>query len=211
MVNENRSPHQHFEQWAESYDQSRYQRFIFHPVHQGVLRAIAENHWATGTVLDIGCGTGQLLERLAGAYPNAELIGVDPAEKMIEVARSRRQPTSRFRFEVGSAQELPLPDTSVDLALSTISAHHWPDLAAAAREIARVLRPGGHLLLVDFAPNGPFARLAFRFTPDWTHSPQARKAAFEQAGLALLYQRPLPGANWWTARCVLASAAERAA
>ncbi|HLI52474.1 MAG TPA: class I SAM-dependent methyltransferase [Thermomicrobiaceae bacterium] len=209
MTDQEREQHEHFEQWAKTYDQSRYQRFIFQRVHQGVVDLIQENRWTTSVILDLGCGTGQLLGRLAGVFPAAELIGVDPAEAMIEVARTRRRPANRYRFEAGSAQAIPLPDTSVDLAVSTISAHHWPDLPAGAREIARVLRPGGHVLIADFAPNSLLARLAFRFSGDRMYGAEARRAAFEQAGLTLLFQQPLSAGPWWPVRLVLASAAAK--
>lgn len=193
MANDERERHEHFEHWAETYDQSRYQRFIFQRVHDGVLKLLAENRWPAGVVLDVGCGTGQLLEKVARANPQATLIGVDPVEQMIETARSHRQPADRFRFEIGSAEHIPVPDAGVDLVLSTISAHHWPDLPAAAREIERVLRPGGHLLLADFAPAGLIGRLAFHFSGDRMYNSDERQLAFEQSGLTVLFQRPLPG------------------
>lgn len=67
------------------------------------------------------------------AWPEAHLAGVDPAQGMLEVARHL---TPEARFYLGSGEALPLEDASVDLALSTISFHHWQDQAAGVREVA---------------------------------------------------------------------------
>ncbi len=73
-------------------------------------------------------------------------MGVDPAPGMVAVARRL---TPEATFETGQAEQLPLPDASVDVALSTLSFHHWQNQAAGLREIARVLRPGGCFVLAD--------------------------------------------------------------
>ena len=139
---------QHFEDWSRNYERSWMQRRLFAPVHRATLD-LAASLPAPARVLDVGCGTGRLLRAAAARWPEAQLIGVDPAEGMVDVAR---QLTPGATIHRGLAQSLPLPDASVDLALSTISFHHWRDHAAGVREIARVLRPGGHFILVDFAP-----------------------------------------------------------
>ena len=101
-------------------------------------------------ILDVGCGTGGFLRLAAQRFPAARLTGVDPSEKMLEHAvaanpvarpprRSSTLPRKRFPFE----------DGSFDLAVSTMSFHHWADQAKGLAEIARVLRPGGAFLLAD--------------------------------------------------------------
>lgn len=104
-------------------------------------------------VLDVGCGTGYLLRRLAMQYPQAsELAGIDPAPSMIEAA-VRSAGDDRLRFTVGIAERLPYPDSYFDLAVSTTSFDHWSDQQAGLRECGRVLRPGGCLVLADlFSP-----------------------------------------------------------
>lgn len=146
---------QHFEAWSRRYEQSWMQRRLFGPVHAATLDLTASLP-APATILDIGCGTGRLLREAALRWPNAALIGVDPAEGMVEIARSLTPGATITR---ALAESLPLPDASVDLALSTVSFHHWANQAAAFHEIARVLRPGGHFILSDFAPPSILARL----------------------------------------------------
>ena len=100
-------------------------------------------------VLDIGCGTGYLLRLLARQWSQArELAGIDPARSMIEAAAGSAR-DERLRFSVGAAERLPYPDSSFDLIVSTTSFDHWSDQQAGVRECARVLMPGGHLMLVD--------------------------------------------------------------
>ena len=100
-------------------------------------------------ILDVGCGTGYLLRQLAARVPAAvELAGVDAAPAMIETARARAG-DDRLRFSTGVAERLPHPGQTFDLVVSTTSFDHWADQLAGLTECARVLVPGGHLVLAD--------------------------------------------------------------
>ena len=100
-------------------------------------------------VLDVGCGTGYLLRQLAVRVPEAaELTGIDAAPSMIEVAAALTA-DDRVRYRTGVAEQLPLPAGTVDLVVSTTSFDHWADQRAGLAECARVLVPGGTLVLVD--------------------------------------------------------------
>lgn len=138
---------QHFERWSRDYESSWMQRRLFDRVHTAALD-LAASLPPPASMLDVGCGTGRLLRAAAIRWPDAQLIGVDPAQGMVDVARHLTPGATIHR---GLAESLPLPDTSVDLVLSTLSFHHWHDQGAGVREIARVLRPGGHFILADFA------------------------------------------------------------
>jgi ubiquinone/menaquinone biosynthesis C-methylase UbiE len=104
-------------------------------------------------VLDVGCGTGYLLRLLAAGCPQAtELAGIDAAPSMIAAA-GRAAGDRRLRFTVGAAERLPYPDDAFDLVVSSTSFDHWADQRAGLGECARVLAPGGHLVLADlFSP-----------------------------------------------------------
>ena len=103
---------------------------------------------APSRILDVGCGTGYLLGRLAARLPLAEVLaGIDPAPAMITVARAAA--ADRLRFVVGTAERLPWPAESFDLVVSTTSFDHWADQRAGLAQCARVLAPGGCLVLAD--------------------------------------------------------------
>jgi ubiquinone/menaquinone biosynthesis C-methylase UbiE len=100
-------------------------------------------------ILDVGCGTGYLLRDLAGRVPAAvELVGIDAAPSMIEVAMADSA-GGRPQFAVAVAEKIPQPDASFDLIVSTTSFTHWTDQGRGLSECARVLAPGGCLVLAD--------------------------------------------------------------
>ncbi|MGQ9475369.1 MAG: class I SAM-dependent methyltransferase [Actinomycetota bacterium] len=102
-------------------------------------------------VLDLGCGAGTLLSRLAEAFPAAELIGVDPAEKMVRRCEQRFREEGRVLILQGTAVHIPLPDACTHVVLSNLALHHVlpSERPACAREISRVLAPGGRLVYAD--------------------------------------------------------------
>ncbi|GAA5058621.1 SAM-dependent methyltransferase [Thermocatellispora tengchongensis] len=109
-------------------------------------------------VLDVGCGTGYLSRLISpAAGHDGGVTGVDPSPKMIEYARERAP--ANCEYIVGEGQALDLPDSAFDLVISTLAVHHIPEdgRAAAVREMFRVLRPGGRLLIAEYRP--PSSRL----------------------------------------------------
>ena len=105
-------------------------------------------------VLEIGFGGGALLAKVLKAT-RGQVIGVDLSA--VAVARARRQLGSRALLFEGSAERLPLPDSSVDKAVSLNSLYFWSDCEAAFAELVRVLRPGGRLVL-GFEPPEELAK-----------------------------------------------------
>lgn len=102
-------------------------------------------------VLDVGCGTGAVLELLHGEYPEKRLTGLDLTPRMIEVARAKQ--LENVRFIVGDAEALPFESRSFDAVLCSNSFHHYPHPEKFFSEAARVLRPGGRLILRDYTSN----------------------------------------------------------
>ena len=179
-----------FDQWSNTYENSWLQRAFFDQTHKAVLALAAGIVHQPESVLDVGCGTGRLLRRAYRYWPEAQLIGVDPANGMIERAKLL---TPNATFFTAMAEALPLPDASVDLALSTTSFHHWQDQAAGIREVTRVLRPGGYFILVD-ASFPDWLAEAFRLKR--FHSPTQMRTLFIQAGLHVQAQQTLAWRRW---------------
>ncbi len=102
---------------------------------------------ARGRVLDVACGTGAFLRHLRGA---TDVVAVDLSPGMLARARNR---AAGLDLPVGTAvmdaEHLGLPDDSVDTVVSSLSTCTFPDPLAALREMARVLRPGGEILLLE--------------------------------------------------------------
>lgn len=98
-------------------------------------------------VLDLACGTGDLA--LAAAARGAEVIGLDLAPRMIHLARAKAG-AGQVRFLAGDMTALPLTPASVDVVTTGYGLRNVPDLDRAIAEIARVLRPGGRFLSLDF-------------------------------------------------------------
>jgi ubiquinone/menaquinone biosynthesis C-methylase UbiE len=172
---------EHFNRWSRTYDESWIQRYAIR-VHAEMIDAATDEIATPKTVLDIGCGTGRLLQKAHAIYPSAQLYGIDPAEGMVELARGRIPSATIY---LGAAESLPLSDSSVDVVLSSISFHHWSDQIAALREIIRVLRPGGCFCLADISMPVWLAKFIQHIK---VKSPAATSQFFEEAGLQVKIQ-----------------------
>jgi SAM-dependent methyltransferase len=104
-------------------------------------------------VLDVGCGTGEIVARLAELFPRGTFVGIDIEEAHLARARVRCADFgSRVRFESGDAMALPYPDASYDFVICRHLLQAVPDAARVLAEIKRVLKPGGrmHLIAEDY-------------------------------------------------------------
>lgn len=105
-----------------------------------------------GEAADLGCGPGHLVLELAQQAPDLHVTGIDLSDEMLEQAEGyarRAGLGDRVAFRKGDAREIPFPDNSLDLIVSTLSLHHWDDPVAVLDEIARVLRPGSSFVIFD--------------------------------------------------------------
>jgi SAM-dependent methyltransferase len=108
-------------------------------------------------VLDLGCGTGNAA--LLAAERGAQVTGVDPAPRLLEVARERAgERDLELEVATGEAAAIPLPDDVVDLLLSVFAVIFAPDASAAAAEIDRVVASGGRVVLSAWIPDGAVSR-----------------------------------------------------
>lgn len=124
--------------------------FGLRPIHQEMitLAGLRAGH----RVLDVGCGTGNLLRSTGKRHPDVDLVGLDPDPRALARAgRKVRRAGLAVRLDRGFAQELPYPDNSFDRVLSSLMLHHLDSASkdALLAEVHRVLRPDGLLVLAD--------------------------------------------------------------
>jgi ubiquinone/menaquinone biosynthesis C-methylase UbiE len=101
-------------------------------------------------VLDVGTGPGRVPLAIATAAPGLVVEGVDLGDEMIDHARQLTAHLGdRVSFAVADVAQLPYPDASFDLIVSTLSQHHWRNVDGGMGELLRVLRPGGQIWIYD--------------------------------------------------------------
>ena len=146
-----------FDAWSRVYDFPLVQQATYRPVHDAVLRKLVARS-GVRAVLDLGCGTGQLLRRIAETFPSSRPVGCDYSGGMLAEASARVRDASWTAASDGAthatpalvrgdAMRLPFHDATFDAIVSTEAFHWFPDHDAAIAEIARVLMPNGVLLL----------------------------------------------------------------
>jgi ubiquinone/menaquinone biosynthesis C-methylase UbiE len=134
----------YFDTSAAAYDQSS-DMGIRPALLAGILEQLAD-FLQPDSILDVGCGTGELLFQLR-SRTNTALAGLDLSSNMLEVARKKLDNNADLRQ--GDAESLPWQARQFGLVLCTLSFHHYPQPAQALAEMRRVLKPGGTLLLAD--------------------------------------------------------------
>ncbi len=111
-------------------------------------------------VLDLACGTGDITYALDDA--GARSVGLDVTSRMVEIARAKRPSATKPGFLVGDMMALPFGDATFDVVTTGYGIRNVPVIAEAVAEMARVLRPGGVLLSLDFdRPSNPLIRAAY--------------------------------------------------
>jgi ArsR family transcriptional regulator len=153
------------------------------------LPGLLPAEWHVG---DLGCGTGLAAATLAPWV--ARVVGVDGSDEMLAAAQTRVAGLPNVDLRRGALEALPIDDASLDAATMLLVLHHLPAPATALAEAARVLKPGGRLLVVDMAPHdreeyrAEMGHVWLGFGDD-----QMRRL-LEQAGFAHVAIHPLPPA-----------------
>ncbi len=130
-------------QWDRVRDELFGDRF-----HLAALAAFAHSDWTVG---DLGCGTGQISAVLAPFV--ARVVAVDASAAMLQAAKKRLHQFDNVELRRGELEALPIDDGRLDAATLMLVLHHVPEPERALAEVARVLKPGGRLVLVDMLPH----------------------------------------------------------
>jgi ArsR family transcriptional regulator len=116
--------------------------------HLRLLAALLDREWVVG---DLGCGTGQMTEVVAPFV--RQVVAVDASREMLHAARARLAGAANVELRKGALERLPLDDDSLDAAIVALVLHHVPDPSKVCAEVARVLKPGGRLVIADMLPH----------------------------------------------------------
>lgn len=136
-----------FDRWAPHYD-CLLTTVFYQAVHKRLVEYVELDQQSK--VLDLGCGTGRLLHRLAIKFPTLEGTGLDLSTEMISQAQQTNQHADSINYRHGNAEALPFGDEQFDAVFNTISFLHYPNPQKVLSEISRVLRPNGCFYLADY-------------------------------------------------------------
>ena len=134
----------------------------------GLAKILIEPH---SMILDVGCGGGKTVSKLAAIATQGQVCGVEYSDESVAVSQktnARWIDIGRVEIRQGSVSQLPFPDDVFDLVTAVETHYYWLDLAADTREVFRVLKPGGALILIAEAYKGAktaAAKLSEKYLP----------------------------------------------
>ncbi|MBD2034920.1 class I SAM-dependent methyltransferase [Leptolyngbya sp. FACHB-321] len=135
-----------YNQMAERYDR-RWSRYLFNTLSflKDWVAIVPES-----TVLDIGCGTGEFERLVLSEQPEHTMVGVDLSEGMLEMAQQKCRDYPHVSFQKASVVALPFVDRSFDVIVSASAFHYFDDPIAALKEMQRLLKPNGEIVILDW-------------------------------------------------------------
>ncbi|MCP3857497.1 MAG: class I SAM-dependent methyltransferase [Actinomycetia bacterium] len=194
-----------FDRWSAVYDRPRLQALTYRPIHDAVLRRLDGN--SPSTIVDLGCGTGQLSARLIERFPHATIAGIDFSAGMLAEAAQRlsADPSHPYALLRADAEKLPLAPSSIDAVVCTESFHWYHHQAETLEGLAEVLRPDGRLIIASIATLTSRAESLIRgiTAPSGRTiralAPHQMRRLLRQSGFEVLHQQRIPrvGAVPW--------------
>ncbi|MCR3922897.1 MAG: methyltransferase domain-containing protein [Firmicutes bacterium] len=183
--------------WARGYDRLWVQKVSLAPTRRLLLHELREQLYCQDTlsILDVGCGTGQLVQSLLTYNEKLSVVGIDSSQKMIDAALEKK--LAQATFVQGDAMQLPFADASFDIITCSHSLPYYQDQQKAITEWKRVLKPNGILLVVNASVNNMYDKAVLamvKVTTSKAHYPSraAIKYMLMQNGFVLQEQKSLP-------------------
>lgn len=145
----------HYANWARNYDR-RWAHYS-----EGALSVTIEMLALQGTerLLDVACGTGELERRLVRTFPQMPVEGIDLSEDMLAAACSKLADYPSMHFAKGDSRHLDFPDQHFDIVVTCSAFHYMRSPQEVLQEFARVTKPGGRVLIVDWCRDYLMAKL----------------------------------------------------
>src|SRR5262252_996340 len=148
------------------------------------------------TILDIVCGGGRTVEKLATANPDGRVFGIDYSASSVAVAKTKNRTlidAGRVAILRGTVSALPFPDSRFDLATAVETHYYWPDLVADLAEVRRILKPGGRVVIIAETYRGsglssvmqvPMKLIGAQYLTTEQHQGALRDAGFSDIDIA---------------------------
>jgi ubiquinone/menaquinone biosynthesis C-methylase UbiE len=157
-------------------------------------------------ILDVGCGGGRTVKHLAKMAPGGKVYGIDYSEASVTVASSINKnciADGRVKILQASVESLPFPDTLFDIVTAVQTTYFWPDLVRGLREIHRILKRGGSLLIInEIYRDDNFEKRNSKWTKAGEfryHLPEEFRVFLSEAGYSNIHIDVLQARNWITA------------
>jgi len=155
-----------FTKLSRWYDSAPLRLLYFRKIYGKIIEIVSgKNNYLKPdySFLDVACGTGEVIYRLAGKYPSVNFFGVDFTEAMVEVAAQKNYGFGNVKIIKADAAKLPFNDKTFDFILSSDALHHFSEPELAIKEMNRVVKDKGFLLIVDPSADGKIKRLMINF------------------------------------------------
>lgn len=154
-------------------------------------------------ILDVGCGGGDTIQYLLKRAPDGKIFGIDYSEAMVKLSSDMNQKQiekGKVEIKHGNVASLQFQDDFFDLVTAVESYYFWPDLIANLREVKRVLKPGGTLILINEAYKHPKFDKRNKYWVDnlemVIHTPDEFRSMMTEAGFTNIKVNQVENLNW---------------
>jgi len=155
---------------SKKYDRLWVQKYSLAPTREAVILIIEKLEAGRYfRILDLGCGTGQLIERLRHKYPESDFVGVDKSWAMVELARAKN---SMCTFYTSDIVDWKFSEEPFDVVVCCHSFPYFSDKKAAVKRVREVLKQGGHAIFVQASVNTIYDRIVMWFVEKTAESAQ---------------------------------------